>query len=143
MKKIFVLSICTILFSECCALRGPKLDDNFYLEFSSQNTKIAGELRRYVFHDNLDSLTYDYYLNYFAENEKKMPSAEGLTCTLKKANGYFFKTRKNAFLIVLYYRGEGTIIGDNSHTTFIDTVIHMQPNDSIPALSNVASKMRF
>jgi hypothetical protein len=143
MKKLICFSIIILFFSGCCTLRGPDIGDRFLSAFPSENNKIAGELYLDVFNNNLDTLKYDYYIQYFSDQEKTTPSIEGIMCTVKKADRHYFKTRKNAFLILLYYGGEKTIIGDNSHSAFIDTVVRIQQNDTIPSLEAVAGKMRF
>jgi hypothetical protein len=143
MKKLICCSFIVLLLTGCCTLCGTDISDRFLTAFASENNLIQGELYLDVFHGNLDTLTYDYYMQYFSGKEKITPSIEGTMCTVHKADRHYFKTRKNAFLILLYYNGKKTIIGDNSHTAFIDTVIQFQQNDTIPGFQDVAAKMRF
>jgi hypothetical protein len=143
MKKLIILFSIIFFSSGCCTFRGLDIGDRFLTAFPSENNKIQGELYLDVFNNNLDTLTYEYYMHYFSDKEKTTPSIEGIMCTVKKADQHYFKTKKNAFLILLFYSGEKEIIGDNSHTAFIDTVIKLHQNDTIPSLEAVAAKMRF
>jgi hypothetical protein len=118
-----------------------KIDDHFYSDLASENNRIAGTLYFDVFSKNLDTLSYEYYVSYLEKNEA--PSAKGLGQIVRKANNHYFETRKAAFLVLLYYKDARRIVGDNSGTAFIDTVIQLNPSDSIPSLRKIASRMRF
>jgi hypothetical protein len=118
-----------------------QIDDHFYSDLSSENNRVAAVLYLDEFNENLDSLTYDFYMAYMSKHET--PSAKGLARKIQKANEYYFKTKKNALLILLYYKEAGKIVGDISQTAFIDTLIQLNQKDTVPSLRELAGKMRF
>ena len=141
-KYIYIIFAFTLIVG-CCSNDSidNKLNDDFYSDFSSENNRIAGELYLDVFDENLENLTYDYYIKYLAENET--PSAEGLTETIKSADKHYFKTKSHAFLITLYYKPARTIICDNSGTAFLDSVQTYKQDEEIPSLEDFTEKIKF
>jgi hypothetical protein len=118
-----------------------KIDDHFFSDLRMEDRRVAAEMRLEVFGGNLDTLTYDYFVSYLERNEAS--SAKGLARAIKKADTHFFKTRKDAFLMLLYFKDARTIVGDNSWTSRLDTVIRLNDTDSIPSLAHIADHMRF
>jgi hypothetical protein len=90
---------------------------------------------------DLDTLSYEYYMKCL--EKKGAASARGHVRLIQTANDHYFKTRNAAILVLLCYRGTRRIVGDNSGNAFIDTVIQLNPSDSIPSLGVTVWKMRF
>ena len=142
MRNILISTSILLVLVSCCSVKEiENIDDHFYTDLASENNRIAGGLYLDVFNESLDSLTYDFYIAYLDSNE--MPSAKGLTKTVRKADQHYFKTSKFAFIILLRYNSAGKIVGDNSSTAFIDTVINLNQNGTIPNLEEIAGKMKF
>jgi hypothetical protein len=139
--KIFYLFylVMTLVCGFTCTKESCTVDDDFLGDLASEDKHIAGRLYRTVFNGSLDSLKYDYYIAYLSTHEA--PSAKGLGDRIKCADRKYFKTSKEAFLILLYYGNSEMVVGDNSGTSFVDTVI--QGQKEIPNLEEIAGKMRF
>ena len=140
MKRIIPLIIILIL-SGCRTDVCEKLDNDFEQDLSSEDTRIAADLYLDVFNKDLDSLTYEYFINYLQNNEK--PSAHGITEIIENADEHYFKTKKNAFLLVLYYKSCRRILCDNSSTFSLDTTHIYNKNEAVPKLSEFADKIKF
>lgn len=138
MKTSHVISgLFLLLFSSCFFCRHNVFpNDDFYNDLASENNRIWGELSLDVFDDNLDSLTYEFYIKYL--DEHRMPSAEDLAEQIKNADQYYFDSTPQTFVIVLYYKEPAIIVGDNAESTRPDTVITLSNTDDIPDLSQLA-----
>lgn len=137
-----VMLFALILLAGCCTgnfLRA--IDEDFYGDLAHENTRIAATLSLDVYHGPLDSLTYEQYIRYLTANES--PSAKGLAYTVHNADARHFVAHGDSLLIVLYYRGTGQIVGDNSATTRIDTVVSTTGKGRIQTVEEVARLMRF
>lgn len=123
MRKIFTISFALLMLVGCSPsiTTIKEIDDHFIYDLGSENNRIAADLQETVFESGLDTLSYDYYINYL--NKNSTPSAEGLVCLIKKADAKYFETNEHSFFLVLYYKCNGEIIGDYSETSFVDTVI--------------------
>jgi hypothetical protein len=142
MKIYLVLGFVILLIIGCtCSKEICVVDDDFLGDLSSEDNHIAGELYLDVFKGNLDSLSYDYYIVYLSNHE--VPSAKGLGDRIKCADQHYFKTSKEGFLVLLYFQSAEKIVGDNSSTAFIDTVINLNKNGPIPTLKEIADKMKL
>ena len=75
-----------------------KLSDDFYNDLASEDNRIGSELYLDVFNENLDTLSYDYYINYLRAN--LAPSAEGLPDLIQCADDKYLSCR----FIILYSR---------------------------------------
>jgi hypothetical protein len=139
MKKIILLSLIIIIYS--CTPSSLIVNDDFRNDLGTENLRIAANLLDEEFNYNIESLTYEYYLLYLSENE--VYSAKGLADKITKAEDYFFKAKKNAFLLVLYYKNEKCIIGDISSTSFIDTIYWYMKNEIVPSIKEFANNIKF
>ena len=108
-------------------------------DLASENNRIAGDLYLDFFNEDLSNLSYDYYLTFITVNEA--PSAKGFSSLVKDADYHYFKTKKESFIIALFYKKEKTVVCDNSSTAFLDSVKTFGTNDTIPELSQFASKL--
>jgi hypothetical protein len=115
--------------------------DDFLNDLASEDNRIAGQLYLDVYNKNLDTLTYEAYMNYLKTNEAL--SAQGLFTKIQKARGHYFKSKINAFLITLFYSNENEIVCDNSGTSFIDSVYIYKSNEPIPSLKEFSDKIKF
>ncbi|GEM_PF-3550375 len=138
---VLLFSVLVLLTDFKCSPDTCAVDDDFLGDLSSEDNRIAGELYLDVFKGSLDSLTYDYYVTYLSSHEA--PSAKGLGKRIQCADRKYFKTSKEAFLIVLYYPRSEVVVVDNSGTSIVDSVIHVQKNNEPPNLQEIAAKMRF
>ena len=136
-RYLIIFGFSMLLISSCFFCRDKTFpDDDFYNDLASENNRIWGELSLDVFDDNLESLTYDFYINYLDEN--KMPSAEDLVERIKKADQYYFSATQETFIIMLFYEGPSVIVGDNAATTIPDTVLTWSDTEGTPDLSQIA-----
>jgi len=141
--KFIIIFLTAFLISGCTysTKHDNQLDQNYLSDLASENNRIAGDLYLDVFNEDLSNLTYDYYLTFITKNEA--PSAKGFSTLVKNADYHYFKTQKESFIIVLFYKNENTIIYDNSNTSFLDSVKTYGANDTIPELSQFAAKFLF
>jgi hypothetical protein len=142
MKPVWIVSLAIFLLLSCCPLN--QLDfigQEFYSDLASENNRISGELYLDVFGGSLDTLRYEYYINYL--NGHEAPSAEGLTKRIQLADKNAFRTKKSAFLLGLEYDQAHVICVDNSGTSFLDTVIVWKEGERGPLLEEVMARMRF
>jgi hypothetical protein len=142
MKTLGGFLLCALIISGCECFREATIpDEEFTSDLASENNRIAGTLILDVYPQGLDSLTYAGYLEFLREHEA--PSTQGLSMRIGKADEHLFKTKQSAFLLVLYYRAAKVIVGDNSTTSLIDTVIHVPRTSEPPSLEEVATKLGF
>jgi len=141
MKNFFVISSVLLVIASCSPsiTTIKEIDDHFLYDLGSENNRIAADLQETVFESGLDTLSYDYYINYLDKNST--PSAEGLVCLIKKADAKYFETNEHSFFLVLYYKCNGEIIGDYSETSFVDTVIAITGEQDIPSFKNLVKKL--
>ncbi|MGE5620979.1 MAG: hypothetical protein ACM3U0_00265 [archaeon] len=140
MKNMLYSTIIVVIFFGCAAT-GFMIDDDFLSDLASENYRIAGVLNLDVFHKNLETLNYDFYINYLKQSES--PSAKGLYKKILTADSYYFKTRKNSFLVLLFYKKDKVIIGDNSQTAFVDTVCKLSSNQNNPDFEGLSRKLHY
>src|ERR1035437_6998080 len=94
MKKLFMLFL---FISVAGCSKVTIVTDDFLNDLASEDNRIAGQLYLDVYNKNLDTLTYEAYMNYLKTNEAL--SAKGLFTKIQKARGHYFKSKINAFLI--------------------------------------------
>ena len=137
MIRVFTLLI-ALAFTGCTCSDtcDYQLSDDFLTDLGSENNRIEGDLYLDIFNGDLSTLTYDYYLSYIAANEA--PSAKGFTKIVKAADRQYFKAAKDYYVLVLYYKRENKVIGDNSNTAFVDTVRTLAPGESAINLARFA-----
>lgn len=141
MKNILYFSVVLVIIVSCSPsiTTIKEIDDHFFFDLGSENNRIAADLLETNFEDGLDTLSYDYYLEYLDKNST--PSAKGLVCLIKKADVKYFETNEHSFFLVLYYKCNGQIIGDYSETAFVDTVITIDGKSDIPSFRNLVKKL--
>ena len=115
-----------------------QLDQNYYGDISSENNRLSGDLYLDIFNDDLSTLTYDYYLTFITKHEA--PSAKGFSTKVKNADHHYFTSKKEYFVIGLYYEKQRIIICDNSNTAFLDTVHTYRNQEEIPELSTFVNQ---
>ena len=138
MKEITLLFFIVIVSSCSSSII---VNDDFRNDLGTENLRIAADLLDEEFNNNLETLTYEYYLRYLGENE--VYSSKGLAAKIKQADDYFFKARENAFLLILYYDNEKCIISDISTTSNVDTVYWYKKNEIRPSAKEFANKIKF
>lgn len=141
MKRYFYLLIIIFVIQGCNSSQVVIVDDDFRNDLATENSRIAADLFLDEFNNNLENLTYDYYLTYINVHESL--SAKGLTDKIKKADGHLFKAKNRAFLLVLYYENEKCILGDISSTTLQDTIYWFKQDEKIPTVREFAGKIKF
>ena len=140
-------SLCLILLLSCCLYScflcrsNEYLDEDFYADLWSENNRLNAQLYLDVFEQNLDTLTYDYYLNYLKIN--LAPSAKGLPEKIETASEYLFETKKTSFMIILLYEEDHRIVADIATTAFLDTLINTTDSSTSPDLKEVAGMLDF
>ncbi len=140
MKRFFYLFIIILAF-QACNSKEIIVNDDFRNDLATENSRIAANLYLDEFNENLENLTYDFYLTYINSHESL--SAKGLTDKIKKADGHYFKTKNNAFLLVLYYNKEKCMLGDISSTTVQDTIYWYKADEKNPSVKEFASRIKF
>src|ERR1035437_2038047 len=113
MKKLFMLFL---FISVAGCSKVTIVTDDFLNDLASEDNRIAGQLYLDVYNKNLDTLTYEAYMNYLKTNEAL--SAQGLFTKIQKGRRHHFKSKINSFLISLVYSNENEIVCDNSGTSF-------------------------
>jgi hypothetical protein len=142
MKSIIVPVLCSLILGGCCATSANRvIDEDFWGDLAYENNRIAAILSREIYHGPLDRLTYDEYVRYLADHQS--PSAEGLACAIKGADGRYFAAKGDSLLIVLFYKDAGQIVGDNSATTRPDTIIYTAKTGKTQSVEEIARLMRF
>jgi hypothetical protein len=141
MKILSILNVACILIIGCAGTRDScGVDDDFFGDLSSEDNRIAGELYLDAFRESLDSLSFEYYLGYVAGHEA--PSAKGLARKIRCADQYFFDAGQEGFVLLLRYDGAGIIVGDNSETAFVDTIISLDSELTPKKLSEIAKALK-
>lgn len=137
-----LLALAFVSLAACvCSQQAVKIDEEFYNDLASENNRVASVLFLDVYNGNLDTLTYEAYLDYLGAHEAV--SAEGLTATIRESDEHLFESNKDAFLMILLYRDARKIVGDKSNTSRIDTVLILDEGLAWPPLSELAASMRF
>ena len=139
MKIILALLIALFISACSCSkeLTRP-IDQDFIGDLASENNRIAGDLY-FDMDSDLSSLTYDDYLTYITMHESA--SSVGFSKKVKGADYHYFSTSTHAFVVALYYINERTLLCDNSNTAFLDSVIVLEENETVPELSAIADKI--
>lgn len=118
-----------------------QLTDDFYNDLASEDNRIGSELYLDVFNNNLDTLTYNYYIGYLSRHVA--PSAEGLVETIQCADEKYLQAGKSDFVLVLLYKNKHTIVGDNSSTQVsVDSVYVYSPEGAAPSLKDFAEQLK-
>lgn len=140
MKKILVVSSIILIIVSCSpsVTTVIEVDQHFLSVLGSENNQLAGELLETVLMEGLDTLSYEYYIDYLDKNGK--PSAKGLVEVIKSADAKYFETNEHSFFLVLYYKCNGEIIGDYSETSIVDTIITIDGKNDIPSFMNLVKK---
>jgi len=128
----------------CCAdfiQTESKLNEAFQEQFKTENRRIRGVLYLTRFNKDLDSLTYDFYIQYL--DSCNTPSAKGLAEVIRSSDEHYFQTRKNSFLIALLYKKERAILIDDAFTNKLDTVFVVKAGDELPNLKEFSKKIKF
>lgn len=120
MKKNLLIIL--FFFVSCCTTTSlVEVSDDFLMDLASENYRLGGGLFLDEFEEDLSPLSYKYYINYVEQHQA--PSAENLAIKIKAANEYYFLSLNDGFIITLLYKDQNKIIGDDSRSALIDTVI--------------------
>ncbi len=123
-KLIFIFTVLFLFSCHCLVSKEKKqLVDltAFKTDLSSENYKLRGKLKRYVYNSDLSALTYDSYIIHLKKNLS--PSAEGLPEKIQSADSYIFKTKKESYLIALTFLKDKIVIIDDANTDNIDETL--------------------
>jgi hypothetical protein len=139
MKSKFKVLILLFLFLYACSSVSSVVDvnDEYLMDLAKENYRLGATMYLDEFDEDLSSLTYDFYINYVEEYQA--PAAENLSVKIKAADQYDFLVVSDGFIITLLYKTQNRIIGDDSRTALIDTVIFVDKESQIFNL-NVITK---
>jgi hypothetical protein len=142
MKK-FLLLISISFFTFFCNPRNLSPTSlEFQNDLASENNRIAGVLSRQPeFNRNLESLTYDYYIEYLKNNIAI--SAEEIIQVITKSDTQQLVAKQYSFSLSLLYKSDRTIICDISNTAFIDSVHTYDAEASMPTLEEFLTDMNY
>lgn len=138
-KNLLIISILITYVSCCTTTSLVEVSDDFLMDLASENYRLGGGLYLDEFEEDLSPLSYEFYINYVEQHQA--PSAENLAIKIKAADEYYFLSLKDRFIITLLYKDQNKIIGDDSRTALIDTVISLNSASGIPSLSDISSKI--
>lgn len=138
MKKYILLLLASILILQCTpnVSQNTKINEAFYEDLKTENRRVRGTLYLDIFDQNLDTLTYSFYIQYIKGSPQQ--SAKGLAELIESADEHDFQTRPNSFLIALLYKSERKIIVDDAYTAKLDTVLAIKEGESFPNLKEFA-----
>jgi hypothetical protein len=142
MKSKFKVLILLFLFLYSCSSVSSvvEVNDDYLMDLAKENYRLGATMYLDEFDEDLSSLTYDFYINYVEQYQA--PAAENLSVKIKAADKYYFSPIKEGFFIVLLYKGENKMVGDDSRTALIDTVLVI--NDlNITLLDSIAGKFGY
>ncbi|MBK7105916.1 MAG: hypothetical protein IPH62_11595 [Ignavibacteriae bacterium] len=122
MKKYLFFVLLVFSLGSCCTtINYLTIDDEFLVDLSSENNKISADLLLDEFDGSLDSLTYQFYLEYIKIYHGY--SSEYLYERINLADDVLFQPYSQGFIIILRYLKLNKIIIDDSFTPFHDQVI--------------------
>ena len=117
------------------------ITDDFLNDLASEDNRLGSDLYLEDFNGNLDTLTYNYYINYLAKHEA--PSSENLAETIKCADEKYLLADSSFFILVLHYKNKRTFIGDDSRTQIsVDSVYKYSPVGPIPTVKYFAEQLK-
>lgn len=138
------LKVFTLLFLFLCSCSSVssiiEINDEYLMDLAKENYRLGATMYLDEFDEDLSSLTYDFYVNYVEQYQA--PAAENLSVKIKAADKYYFSPKKEGFFIVLLYKGENKIVGDDSRTALIDTVLIIK-DLNITLLDSIAGKFGY
>ena len=114
MKKIPSFLLVILIISCNNHLNTGKLDDDFFTDFASENSRISGALYLDHFDEDLSTLDFDTYFEFLEKDVKS--SAVEIVPVIKNADQKLLVGYEDFFIVLLYFKEEGLIIGDNSNT---------------------------
>lgn len=117
------------------------IDEDFYGDLAFENTRVAATLALDSPRGNLDSLSLGGYLSFLEKDES--PSATGLARTVRLADETYFQAKGDSLLIVLYFKDAGQIVGDNSSTSRVDTIVFVPKTGHVQNVTDIAKLMKF
>lgn len=122
MKKNFLIIIVLFFFISCCSTTSiVEVNNDFLMDLASENYRLSGALYLDEFNEDLSPLSYEFYINYIEQHQA--PAAENLSNKIRLADAYDFLPLIDGFVITLLYKNQNKVIGDDSRTALIDTVI--------------------
>lgn len=122
MKKRLLLILPLFVYYSCCSTSSiVEVNNDFLMDLASENYRLSGAMYLDEFNEDLSPLSYEYYINYVEQHQA--PAAENLAVKIKSADEYDFLPLTDGFVITLLYINQNKIIGDDSRTALIDTVI--------------------
>ena len=124
----------------CCTTTSiVKVDDDFLLDLASENYRLSGAMYLDEFDEDLSLLTYEFYINYVEQHQAL--EAENLSNKIRSADVYDFLPLIDGFVITLLYKNQNKIIGDDSRTALIDTVVFINNESQIFDLNTISKKL--
>ena len=137
-SKFQVFTLLSLFLYSCSSISSiVEVNDDYLMDFAKENYRLGATMYLDEFDEDLSSLTYDFYINYVEQYQA--PAAENLSVKIKAADQYDFLALSDGFIITLLYKTQNKIIGDDSRTALIDTVIFVDKESQIFNL-NVITK---
>lgn len=141
MKSKFKVLILLFLFLYSCSSVSSviEVNDDYLMDLAKENYRLGATMYLDEFDEDLSQLTYDFYINYVEQYHA--PAAENLSMKIKAADQYDFLSFTDGFVITLLYKSQDRIIGDDSRTALIDTVIFVEKESQIFNLNTITKIM--
>ena len=137
------LKVFTLLFLFLCSCSSVssivEVNDEYLMDLAKENYRLGATMYLDEFDEDLSSLTYDFYINYVVQYQA--PAAENLSVKIKAADQYDFLALSDGFIITLFYKTQNKIIGDDSRTALIDTVIFVDKESQIFDLNAITKNI--
>ena len=144
MKKRLLLILPLFVYYSCCSTSSiVEVNNDFLMDLASENYRLSGAMYLDEFNEDLSPLSYEYYINYVEQHQA--PAAENLSMKIKAADQYDFLALNDRFIITLLYKDQNKIIGDDSRTALIDTVISLTEkfeSKKLNEISKIISHLR-
>lgn len=131
-----------LLINFSCTSNKEIVDQSFYLSFASENNRMKGDMfLSDEFSNNLQTLTYDYYLNYIVDNLKGKDKR--ILKLIKYADKQYFEGDSLTFRIALYYLSDKIVLYDDADTPLLDKIDTLKANDKIPLIKEYFQKCKM
>lgn len=139
-SKFRVFTLLSLFFYSCSSVSTiVEVNDDYVMDLAKENYRLGATMYLDEFDEDLSPLTYDFYINYVEQYHA--PAAENLSMKIKAADQYDFLTLNDGFIITLLYKTQKRIIGDDSRTALIDTVIFISNESTIFDLNAITKNI--
>lgn len=139
-SKLKVLILLFLFLYSCSSISSiVEVNDDYLMDLAKENYRLGATMYLDEFDEDLSPLTYEFYINYVEQYHA--PAAEKLSMKIKAADQYDFLTLNDGFIITLLYKTQKRIIGDDSRTALIDTVIFISNESTNFDLNAITKKI--